>query len=617
MNNPLLLLMIAVPVLGALAMAFCKNVPERTAKLLALAISLVPLVLAVVLWIGTKKDMTNPYAGLPTPTAAPPDSFIPLFSQTFSVDWIPSFGIKFSLGVDGISLVMIALISLLVPIVLGASWEEKLPAGRTAAGYFGLLLALEGAMIGVFAATDVFLFYVMFEVMLIPMYFLIGAYGGVRRAYAATKFFLYSLFGGLLMLASIIGIYVASARIRPAGGTLDWAELRKIAPQIPLSTQLWIFGGFALAFAIKAPLVPLHTWLPDAGAEAPVGAGTLLVGVLDKVGTFGFLRICLPLLPMASAKLAWLMLLLAALGIVYGAIVAAGQTDLKRFVTYTSIAHFGFIAMGCFVFTSQAVSGAVLYMVNHGLATGLLFLVVGMLTARGGSRLVSDYGGVWKVAPILGGMFLIGSLATIAVPGTNSFISEFLILLGSFRTQPVWATIAAVGIVLAAMYMLWIFQQVFTGPIRGRAVVGDRVAGGIAADTAGSPTPDGLSGNPLSTTRPGPAGPPAAVGDAWAVTAPSGVAGVAASTTQLAEARTDPHGTPAVGRHAAGEVLALFKDLSKREIAVLTPLVVLIVFLGVYPKPVLDVINPTAVRTVVDSGHTDPSIDQMVKGDGQ
>ena len=302
------------------------------------------------------------------------------------MDWIPSFGISFTLGVDGISLTMIALIAVLMPIVLGASWEEKLPAGRTIGGYFALLLVLQGAMIAVFAATNVFVFYVAFEVMLIPMYFLIGAFGGVRRAYAATKFFLYSLLGGLLMLASVIGLYVASGNVLPAGGTFDWVTLRSIASQIPESTQLWIFAGFAIAFAIKAPLVPLHTWLPDAGTEAPVGAGTLLVGVLDKVGTFGFLRICLPLLPAASAKLAWLIILLAVIGIVYGAIVAAGQSDLKRFVTFTSIAHFGFIALGVFAFTTQSIAGAAFYMVNHGLATGLLFIVVGMLTTRGGSQ---------------------------------------------------------------------------------------------------------------------------------------------------------------------------------------------------------------------------------------
>src|SRR6476619_3207185 len=463
MNSLYLVVLIALPIAGAVVLAAMSGAPVKTVKLVALAFTLAELVVAIALWIAYRSSMGS---------AA--DQVVVPFQEVFNVDWIPSFGISFTLGVDGISLTMIALIAVLMPIVLGASWEEKLPAGRTIGGYFALLLVLQGAMIAVFAATNVFVFYVAFEVMLIPMYFLIGAFGGVRRAYAATKFFLYSMLGGLLMLASRIGLYVAAGNVLPTGGTFDWVTLRSIAGQIPESTQLWIFAGFAIAFAIKAPLVPLHTWLPDAGTEAPVGAGTLLVGVLDKVGTFGFLRICLPLLPAASAKLAWLIILLAVIGIIYGAIVAAGQSDLKRFVTFTSIAHFGFIALGVFAFTTQSIAGAALYMVNHGLATGLLFLVVGMLTARGGTRLVGDYGGVWKVAPILGGMFLIAALATIALPGTTSFISEFLVLIGTFSRHPAWAVLATFGIVLAAVYMLWIFQRTMTGPVRGAAVVGGR-----------------------------------------------------------------------------------------------------------------------------------------------
>ena len=557
MNSWYLVVLIFLPVLGALVLAAMSGGPARTVKLTALGFSLAELAVAVGLWISYRSASTGTVSQLAVP-----------FRETFSVTWIPYFDINFSLGVDGISLTMIALIAVLMPIVLGASWEERLPAGRTIGGYFALLLALQGAMVGVFAATNVFVFYVMFEVMLIPMYFLIGAFGGVRRAYAATKFFLYSLLGGLLMLASVIGLYVASGQVLEAG-TFDWVKLQSIASQIPESTQLWIFAGFAIAFAIKAPLVPLHTWLPDAGTEAPVGAGTLLVGVLDKVGTFGFLRICLPLLPAASAKLAWLIILLAVIGIVYGAIVAAGQTDLKRFVTYTSIAHFGFIALGVFAFTTQSIAGAALYMVNHGIATGLLFLVVGMLTVRGGSKLVGDYGGVWKVAPILGGMFLVAALATIAMPGTNSFISEFLVLIGTFSRHPAWAVLATVGIVLAAVYMLWIFQRTMTGPVRGAAVVGGR----------------GPDDEPL------PVAAAAVVADEHIGAAPEPADAVG-------------HAEPA--RRTRTRVRALFGDLSPREITVLTPLVVLIILLGVYPQPVLDVINPTAERTMVDSGYTDP-----------
>ncbi|MGS0688844.1 complex I subunit 4 family protein [Nakamurella sp. GG22] len=572
--------------------------PVRTAKFTALGFSLAELVVVIALWIAYRSSMGDAAAQVAVP-----------FRETFSVDWIASFGVSFSLGVDGISLTMIALIAVLMPIVLGASWEEKLPVGRTIGGYFALLLALQAAMVGVFAATNVFLFYVMFEVMLIPMYFLIGAFGGVRRAYAATKFFLYSLLGGLLMLASLIGLYVASADVLGAG-TFDWVTLRSIANQIPESTQMWIFAGFAIAFAIKAPLVPLHTWLPDAGTEAPVGAGTLLVGVLDKVGTFGFLRICLPLLPAASAKLAWVIILLAVLGIIYGAIVAAGQSDLKRFVTFTSIAHFGFIALGVFAFTTQSIAGAALYMVNHGLATGLLFIVVGMLTARGGSKLIGDYGGVWKVAPILGGVFLIAALATVALPGTNSFISEFLVLIGTFTRYPGWATVATIGIVLAAVYMLWIFQRTMTGPVRGVAVLGGAHRGDDFGNFGLDDGPRGGSGG-LGDGGPG------SGGERVPVTAGAPALTGGAHRSALQPEGAGPTGdSTAESPHEPSRIRARFGDLTAREIAVVTPLVLLILLLGVYPQPVLDVINPTAERTMVDAGYTNPppAIDAPIEG---
>ncbi|WP_420814057.1 NADH-quinone oxidoreductase subunit M [Nakamurella deserti] len=541
-----------------------KTAPASTVKTVALAISLVELVVVALIWVGYTPAATG-------------------YQFAASADWIPALGIGFSVGIDGVALVMIALIAVLVPIVLGASWEEKLPAGRTIGGYFALLLVLESTMMAVFAATDVFVFYVAFELMLIPMYFLIGAFGGPRRTYAATKFFLYSLFGGLMMLASVIGLYVTSKSHTATGvGTLDWAELRAIADQIPESTQMWIFAGFAIAFAIKAPLFPLHSWLPDAGAEAPVGSGTLIVGVLDKVGTFGFLRICLPLLPAASAKLAPVIITLSVIGIFYGGLVAAGQRDLKRFVTFTSIAHFGFIAMGVFAFTTQAMSGAVFYMVAHGLATGLLFLVVGMLTARGGSRLVGDYGGVWKVAPLLAGMFLIGSLATIALPGTSSFVAEFLVLLGTFATQPVWGAIATVGIVVAAIYMLWIFQRTMTGPVRGAGVL-------LPEPDLGAVPGGGSTGRLTGSTS------------TAVLTAP---ARHAVLEDEEETGQENAHSADPLG---AVRARLRFGDLKAREIAVLTPLVALILLLGVYPKPVLDVINPTAAQIVTDSGHSDPA----------
>ena len=293
-------------------------------------------------------------------------------------------------------------------------------------------------MIGVFAATDVFLFYVFFESMLIPMYFLIGAYGGPRRSYAAVKFLLFSLFGGLLMLAAVIGLYVQSAK--QGTGTFSFEALSQL--EMSHTAQAWLFLGFFIAFAIKAPLFPFHTWLPDAGAEAPTGSAILLVGVLDKVGTFGFLRYCLPLFPWAAREFAPYVIALSVIGIIYGALLAMGQKDLKRLVSYTSVAHFGFIGMGCFAFTTQAGTGAVLYMVNHGLSTGALFMVLGFLINRGRTRLIGDYSGIAKVAPTLAALFFISGLSSLALPGLSTFISEFLVLLGTFTRYPTAAVIA-------------------------------------------------------------------------------------------------------------------------------------------------------------------------------
>ena len=519
----LLLILLVLPLVGALVVAPLRT-NARLAKLVAFGFAIATLVVCAAAWF--TYSVADAAAGT-------------RFQLEFAVDWIPAFGTRFALGVDGIALVMIALTALLVPIVMGFSWDERLPEGRTAAGFYSLLLALEGLLFGVFSATDVFLFYVFFEAMLVPMYFLIGRFGGPRRQYAAVKFFLYSLLGGLLMLASVIGLFVVSGR-ELGKGTFSWTELQQIAASLDETTQVWLFLGFFIAFAIKAPLVPLHTWLPDAGAEAPIGAGVLLVGVLDKVGTFGFLRYCLPLFPAASKELAPLVLTLAVIGVLYGGLLAVGQADLKRFVAYTSVAHFGFIALGIFAFSSQAMSGSVLYMVNHGISTGMLFLVVGMLIARGGSRLIADYGGVHKIAPLLAGTFLVAGMSSLALPGTNSFVSEFLVLVGSFPREPVFTILATVGIIFAALYVLWVYQRTMQGPLRGAAVVGS---------------------GPGTMLDPG-----------------------------LAETR---------GR-------AAFADLSGRELAVLTPLIVLIVALGFLPGPVLDVITPSVAATMSEVGLVDP-----------
>jgi NADH-quinone oxidoreductase subunit M len=446
-----------VPLVGALIVALLPKRSPDLAKQVALATSLVVLVLTIVMCARFEPDG-------------------PRFQFTYAHDWIASFGVQYAVGADGIALVLIALVAVLVPVVLLASWYDADPDPRleTTAGtdgppvpeprrnvktFFALLLVLETMMIGVFAATDVFLFYVFFEAMLIPMYFIIGSYGGPKRSYAAVKFLLYSLFGGLLMLAAVIGLFVASSN--RGNGTFSFEALTKM--EFSHSTQILLFLGFFIAFAIKAPLFPFHTWLPDAGAEAPIGGAVLLVGILDKVGTFGFLRYCLPLFPYASRKLAPYIIALCVIGILYGALLAMGQKDLKRLVSYTSVAHFGFIGLGCFAFTSQAGTGAVLYMVNHGLSTGALFLVVGFLIARGRSRLGADYSGIGQVAPVLSGVFLFAGLSSLALPGLSTFVSEFLVLVGTFTRYEAAAVLATVGIVFAALYILLMYQRTMHG----------------------------------------------------------------------------------------------------------------------------------------------------------
>jgi NADH-quinone oxidoreductase subunit M len=371
--------------------------------------------------------------------------------------------------------------AVLMPVVVLASWndadppeqpEGAPPAAEGAAlarprrgvkSYFALLLVLETMMVGVFAATDVFLFYVFFEAMLIPMYFLIGSFGVGQRQYAAVKFLLYSLFGGLLMLVAVIALYVYSAR-GGHPGTFLFSQLQHVT--FSPVTQKWLFLGFFIAFAIKAPLWPFHTWLPDAATAAQPGTAVLLVGVMDKVGTFGMIRYCLQLFPAASRYFTPLIIVLAVIGILYGAIVAIGQRDLKRLIAYTSISHFGFIVLGIFVLTSQGQSGATLYMVNHAFATGALFLIAGFMIARRRSQRIADYGGVQKVAPLLAGLFLISGLAGLSLPGLSTFVSEFLVLLGTFTRYKVAASFATASIVLAAIYILWLYQRTMTGPVR-------------------------------------------------------------------------------------------------------------------------------------------------------
>jgi NADH-quinone oxidoreductase subunit M len=403
----------------------------------------------------------------------------------------------------------------LVPVCVLAGWNEITDArGRH---FFALILLLETFMIGVFVARDVFLFYVFFEAMLIPVYFLIGQFGGAQRRYAAVKFLLYSLLGGLVMLVAVIGLY-AQGKGGPQG------FLTSNLTGLPFSSDLVeraLFLGFFFAFAVKAPMWPVHTWLPDAAAEAPAGVAVLLVGVLDKVGTFGMLTLCLPLFPGASKWAAPVVLVLAVVSVIYGALLAIGQSDLKRLIAYTSISHFGFIVLGIFAFTSTGQAGSTLYMVNHGFSTAALFLVAGMVIARRGSQRIDDYGGLQRATPLLAGSFLVAGLSSLALPGLSSFVSEFLVLVGTFTRYPVAAVVATAGIILASLYILLTYQRMFTGP-------------------------------------------------------------------RL-------------------EFAAGWRDMDRREAWVVAPLIAVILALGVFPKPVLDVLNPAVGRTMEQTRSTDPA----------
>ncbi len=432
-----------LPLLGALAIAVVPKSNELLTKQIALATTIIVALAGILTTV--KFD----------------------FAQTSlqfveSYDWIPAFGIKYALGVDGIALVLILLSVLLAPIVVLAGWNESEGGRWGAKTFYILLLTLETMMIGVFASTDVFLFYVFFEAMLIPVYFLIGGYGTGERAAAAVKFLLYSLLGGLLMLASIIGLYVISGR--NGAHTFDINELSKLSQVMSPTTQNLLFLGFFIAFAIKAPIWPLHTWLPDAAQSATPGTSVLLLGVLDKVGTFGMIRYCLTLFPDASKTFTPVIIVFAVISILYGAFLAIGARDIKRLIAYTSISHFGFITMGIFAMTSQAQSGATLYMFNHGFSTAALFLVAGWMISRRKSSTIADFGGLQRVTPVMAWSFFIAGMSSLALPGLSSFVSEFLVLVGTFTRYPVAAIIATFGIVLAALYILIPVQRALHGP---------------------------------------------------------------------------------------------------------------------------------------------------------
>jgi len=493
----LLTIVLVLPLVSALLITFIPSKSTELIKRAAFSATLLIAIVSIFLATGFDKSITG-------------------MQYIQSNTWIAAFNINFALGIDGISLVLILLSTILVPIVILATWHESDLGRWSSKSFYILILVLETLMIGVFAATDLFLFYVFFEAMLIPIYFLIGGYGTGNKSAAAVKFLLYSLFGGLLMLASVIGIYVIAGN--QIGATFDLTQLATL--QIDSKTQNLLFLGFFVAFAIKAPLWPFHTWLPDAAKAATPGTSVLLLGVLDKVGTYGMIRFCIALFPDASKTFTPIIITLSVISIIYGAFMAIGQKDIKGLIAFTSISHFGFITMGIFAMTTQGMSGANLYMVNHGFSTAALFLVAGWMMMRRGSSTIADFGGLQRVTPVMAWTFFIAGMSGLALPGLSSFVSEFLVLVGTYTRYPVAAVIGTLGIVLAALYILIPIQKALHGPT-----------------TTGNEN---------------------------------------------------------------------LKDLSLQEKIAIAPVILIIVVMGFYPKPVLDLINQTAEKVVVNAGFTDP-----------
>src|SRR5881392_1004466 len=431
--------LLAWPALAALVVMVA---PARWAKHVALAASLVEFAISVPLWW----------------TFAPAGGF----QFILDASWIPSWGIRYTVGVDGISLFMVLLTTFLVPLSVLGSYAYITTRER---GFYALMLVLTTGMIGVFVALDLFLFYVMWEVMLIPMYFIIGVWGGDNRLYAAIKFFIYTFFGSLLMLVAILVLYLHAGQ---ATGTYSFAYAHVLSQVGQLGpVAWWLFAAFFLAFAIKVPLFPLHTWLPDAHVEAPTAGSVILAGILLKMGTYGFLRFALPFFPAValSDTVQLVIVILSLISIIYGGLVAMVQPDFKKLIAYSSVAHLGFVMLGIWALTLQSVQGALLIMINNGVSTGALFFLVGMIYERRHSRLIAAYGGIARVVPLFAAILTVVSLSSIGLPGTNGFVGEFLELLGAFRTYPVLAVISATGVIFAAAYLLWAIQRILFNPL--------------------------------------------------------------------------------------------------------------------------------------------------------
>jgi NADH-quinone oxidoreductase subunit M len=475
---------IFLPLAGAVVVAFIPKNEEGIIRAVALVATLVAFVLSLRVLFDFETGTTA-------------------FQTGSDLSWISEWGIRYTTGIDGLSLWMVMLTTFLMPLSVLASWNIT----KRVKFYFIFLLALETGMLGVFSSLDLFLFYLFWEASLVPMYFLIGMWGYTRRIYAAMKFFLFTLIGSLFMLVSILFLYFAAG-----GESFGFGDL--LGTELSAGTQRLLFLGFFASFAVKVPLVPLHTWLPDAHTEAPTAGSVMLAAVLLKMGAYGLIRFGIPLFPEAARELVPMVMTLAIIGIIYGALVATMQRDLKRLVAYSSVAHLGFVVLGMFVGSLQGMSGGILQMVNHGLSTGALFMLVGMLYDRRHSRLIKDFGGLQKTVPILAGIFLFVALSSIGLPGLNGFVGEFLILVGTFVRYRWWVVPAAFGVVLAAVYLLWAYQRVFHGEV----------------------------------TRP--------------------------------ENRSIP-------------------DVNLREVAMLAPVLVLILAIGVYPKPFLERIEPSAQVTTL------------------
>jgi NADH-quinone oxidoreductase subunit M len=482
-------------------------VPARLAKYVALIASLIELAIAVPLWW----------------------TFVPAGGMQFSADyaWIPGWGIHYTVGVDGISLFLVLLTVFLMPLSILGSWSY---ITRREGAFYALLLVLTTGMIGVFVALDLFLFYVMWEVMLIPMYFIIGVWGGENRLYAAIKFFIYTFFGSLLMLVAILVLYIHAGHAT-GDYSFGYAHLLSNAKDLG-PVAWWLFAAFFLAFAIKVPLFPLHTWLPDAHVEAPTAGSVILAGILLKMGTYGFLRFALPFFPAVALSQAvqLVIVILSLIGIIYGGLVAMVQPDFKKLIAYSSVAHLGFVMLGIWALTLQSVQGALLVMINHGISTGALFFLVGMLYERRHSRLIEAYGGIARVVPLFAAILTVVSLSSIALPGTNGFVGEFLVLIGSFRTYPVATALATTGVIVAAAYLLTALQRVIYNPLA----------------------------------------------------------------------------------HAENEQLT---DLTPRELAVLVPLLAGILWIGIYPQPILRRMEPSA-RALIEQLKPGATQGQPPVGDG-